>query len=399
MGCWVPQESILEGYKFLTSKLPNTSAEVIQKFLRRMNKIWLRREKRRVARVKEKYASTIADLKRQLAMAKPYHGVMAERKIRCLSGQVRSIQEKKLKGRPKLWNEYEEEDNYFDLDGDDQSRQDDDGYGESKSRGRGDGGSTRRRSASAGARRSDHPEQREWNKHYIREDSLSLSRNTVRASSPCSREYCPSRQHTSHKNDDSFNNHHPTTASKTLKQLNSVSTNELLDASLNSLEQINRRVKINGICAHDGTGDGGAYSHLEHPSAEYLEGALWLGRNMLMNSEELVGEIDSYRSTYMREVAQLSKEVGKSNASNSHEMASFTDRFALLAVSGITEAMSIVYHNRQKSRNLLQDAAAIAPGDKEAMRKLLLELPIESMLSQSNNDISKDGQVKGILGS
>jgi hypothetical protein len=310
---------------------------------------------------------------------------MAERKIRCLSGQVRTIQEKKLKGRPKLWNEYEEEDNYFDLD-DDHS-----GFDESKSRGRGDGPSSRRRSASTGARRTDSHEQREWNKHHIHEESLALPRHNTRSTSPCSREYCPSRQTTSFHDEASINSHHGTTASKTLKQLNSVSTKELLGASLNSLEQINRRVKMNGDTSFGGTGGGlDAYSHLEHPSADYLEGALWLGRNMLMNSEELVGEVDNFRSTYMREVAQLSKEVGKSNASNNHAMSSFTDRFALLAVSGITEAMSIVYQNRQKSRNLLQDAAAIAPGDKAAMRKLLLELPIESMLSQTNNNTSME---------
>jgi hypothetical protein len=111
---------------------------------------------------------------------------------------------------------------------------------------------------------------------------------------------------------------------------------------------------------------------------------------MLMSTEELVGEIDDFRSKYMREVSQLSKEVGRSSDSSSHAMSSFTDRFALLAVSGITEAMSIVYQNRQKSRNLLQDAAAIAPGDKAAMRKFLLELPIESMLSQADHNNSME---------
>ena len=262
MGHWVPQESILEGYKFLTSKLPSTSAEVIQKFLRRMNKIWLRREKRRVARVKEKYANTIADLKRQLAMSKPYHGVMAERKIRCLSGQVRTIQEKKLKGRPKLWNEYEEEDNYYDVEGDedpdmDQSR------GESKSReagrvrgrGRGEGAHPQRRSSSAGARRRDSQHQQQWNSHHIHDESLAISRNTAHAVSPCTREYCSSR-HLPARDDTAAHTAHSTTAAKAMQQLNSISTKELLGASLNSLEQINRRVKMNNMCGNESMVEG-----------------------------------------------------------------------------------------------------------------------------------------------
>ena len=71
---------------------------------------------------------------------------------------------------------------------------------------------------------------------------------------------------------------------------------------------------------------------------------MWLGRNMLMSTEELVADIDNFRSQFMREVAQLSKEVGRSRteeSNSSQSFSSFTDRFALLAVSGITEAMSI----------------------------------------------------------
>jgi hypothetical protein len=376
MGHWVPQESILEGYQFLTSRLPSTPAEVIQKFLRRMNKIWLRREKRRVARVKDKYASTIADLKRQLAMSKPYHGVMAERKIRCLSGQVRTIQEKKLKGRPKLWNEYEEEDNCLELD-DDQSQDESKSSQQGRGRGGREEGKGRGRRASSAGRMGG----REWNSHHIHEASLGHPQSqsqgggrerererekgrghqhAARGSSPCTREHCSSRHQVCEEASPSTA--HPTTASRALQQLNSISTKELLGASLNSLENINRQVKINHLCSQDisGGGGGGALqsSHFEYPTRDYLEGALWLGRNMLMSTEELVGEIDNFRSQYMRDVSQLSKEVGRSDVSG-QAMSSFTDRFALLAVSGITEAMSIVYQNRQKSRNLLQVGATL----------------------------------------
>ena len=38
---------------------------------------------------------------------------------------------------------------------------------------------------------------------------------------------------------------------------------------------------------------------------------------------------------------------------------------------------------------LVQDAASIAPGDKAAMRKFLLDLPIESMLQQTDTSVQQ----------
>ena len=347
MEHWVPQESILEGYKFLTSKLPHTSADVIQKFLKRMNRIWLRREKRRVSRVKEKYSNTIANLKRQLSMAKPYHGVMAERKIRCLSGQVRNIQEKKLKGRPKLWNEYEEEDNYFDVGDDPQPI-------EVRGRGRGDASANGRRSSSLGARRGGEPRE-QWNKYHANAETLAKPLKCARAVSPCTREFCASRQ-LPDMDETVAHTVHATTASKALQELDSISTKELLGASLQSLDHIHRRVALNNSVhdpnssLYEGVLDA---SNFDHPNSDYLEGALWLGRNMLMTMEELVGEVDNYRTKYLREVSSLNKEAGKSDATG-HNLSTFADRFALLAVSGVTEAMSIMYQARKKSRNLLE---------------------------------------------
>ncbi|RYH21037.1 hypothetical protein EON65_21660 [archaeon] len=63
---WVPSEAAKLGVQFFTTKLPHVSTNVIMEFLRGMNKIWLRRERRKVKRVKEVMGSTIEDLKRQL---------------------------------------------------------------------------------------------------------------------------------------------------------------------------------------------------------------------------------------------------------------------------------------------------------------------------------------------
>ena len=70
MELWVPANASAQGLKFWSSKLPHTSRTVIMDFLRSMNKVWLRRERRKVRRVKEVYDQSIGDLKRQLAHAK-----------------------------------------------------------------------------------------------------------------------------------------------------------------------------------------------------------------------------------------------------------------------------------------------------------------------------------------
>ncbi len=56
------------------------------------------------------FENKITDLKRQLSNARPYHGVMAERKIRCLNNQVKSIRCKSLHCKPKQWNENDSDD-------------------------------------------------------------------------------------------------------------------------------------------------------------------------------------------------------------------------------------------------------------------------------------------------
>lgn len=98
---WVPSDAAKLGLQFLTAKIPHASPKVIMDFLRSMNKIWLKREMRKVKRIKQILGSTIDDLKRQLAHSKPYKGVIAEKQIRRLSKQIKTERKKKLIGRPR----------------------------------------------------------------------------------------------------------------------------------------------------------------------------------------------------------------------------------------------------------------------------------------------------------
>lgn len=99
---WVPREAAVAGLSFFTARLPNTPHTILHDFLRSMNRVWQRREKRKLNRVKKAYITKIQELQRKLSNAKPYRGVIAEQRIRMLKSQVDREREKHLHGRPLL---------------------------------------------------------------------------------------------------------------------------------------------------------------------------------------------------------------------------------------------------------------------------------------------------------
>jgi len=109
---WVPRKAAHAGLQFLAQKIPHAPPKLITEFLRKINKVWLRREARKTGDLKAFYDGQISDLKRQLANLKPYRGVIAETHIRRLKSQVQSEHNKQLKGRSKKT--LEASDNYFD---------------------------------------------------------------------------------------------------------------------------------------------------------------------------------------------------------------------------------------------------------------------------------------------
>ncbi len=86
---------------FMASKIPHAPPGTIYEFLRNMNKVWLKREKRKIARIRDIYEQKIGDLKRKMDMAKPYKGVMAGQQIKRLKSQVKASTQRMLAGHPK----------------------------------------------------------------------------------------------------------------------------------------------------------------------------------------------------------------------------------------------------------------------------------------------------------
>jgi hypothetical protein len=81
------------------------------------------------------------------------------------------------------------------------------------------------------------------------------------------------------------------------------------------------------------------------PSQEYLKGALWLGRNLVMQIESLVAKIEAFKSQYLREVTAAASDADVKRACH---------RLTLLAASRVGEIAAAGEEEKQKIRNIIQ---------------------------------------------
>lgn len=168
-----------------------------------------------------------------------------------------------------------------------------------------------------------------------------------------------------------------------------VSTEKLLEASLTSLNTMSKRLSKAGAdrLRADSEADNseedlhntriGASRSSEagnsvYPSASYLRGALWLGRNMTLVSEELAEDLEKYRTKYLAEVSEISNDPDFRRACH---------RLTLLAGSGINHCVSAAGKARNTTREILQGAAGLEPGNVNQLHRFLGSLPIESALT------------------
>lgn len=172
-----------------------------------------------------------------------------------------------------------------------------------------------------------------------------------------------------------------------------VSTEKLLEASLTSLNTMSKRLskagadRLRADTEADSDddrrdsgigGNGGAVSRsLDaggsiYPSASYLRGALWLGRNMTLVSEELAEDLEKYRTKYLTEVSEISNDPDFRRACH---------RLTLLAGSGINHCVSAAGKARNTTREILRGTAGLEPGNANQLHRFLGSLPIESALT------------------
>ena len=141
-----------------------------------------------------------------------------------------------------------------------------------------------------------------------------------------------------------------------------VSTEKLLEATLDSLESLGRQMHVTGINSTAMGHDGGdlelsmsrsmahsqqtpMHSAAPYPNDSYLRGAMWLGRNFTILSEELAEEMNDFRTKFMAEVAVAGQDSDTRRCAH---------RLTLLANSGITQAHSMTIRSNSKVREILQ---------------------------------------------
>lgn len=112
------------------------------------------------------------------------------------------------------------------------------------------------------------------------------------------------------------------------------------------------------------------------PSEHYLQGAMWLGRNFVMISEEMSEALEFFRTKVLREISSVTEDRG--------DLVRCVNRLSLIAGSTVTEAVEITSRYKIRAREILRGASSIRAGDHQAMSLFLRNLPIDSILEKSN---------------
>jgi dGTP triphosphohydrolase len=137
-----------------------------------------------------------------------------------------------------------------------------------------------------------------------------------------------------------------------------ISAKKLLEVSMHALESSHRqqvvsspgpagqsmghssRLNVSGLNT-SGVSDS---HHHHHPSEEFLNGALWMGRNLTMITEDVWEHTDTFRTKHLSEVANAVADTDPHRSKH---------RLNLLATSGINQMLTIVAGGREKTREIL----------------------------------------------
>lgn len=249
---WVPREAAHIGMSFMVAKIPHAPPGLIYEFLRNLSKVWLKRERRKLGRIRDMYEKKLADMKRKLDNAKPYKGIMAGQQIKRLKNQVREKTMQKLSGHPKP------RPDTYDIE----------------------------------------------NEDYLAFEEPDAE---IRHVGPHEKRLCNQVR----KSQDDSNALHPVIR----RSLEDVSAEKLLEASLISLETLGRQRATkknaeNMSLSASGFGEG------PFPNESYLKGALWIGRNLTLVVEELADSLDIYRNKHLIEISAAAQDSDARRASH-----------------------------------------------------------------------------------
>lgn len=304
------------------------------------------------------YEKKLAELKRRVDNSKPYESVVAEKEVRRLQSMMKGERKKKLSSRGKK----AFEDHIDDLDGN---------FFEDL----------------------DHIEWSDIPPHRRRPCMMDSIARSAKYDERASRSL-PSSRGSSRPGSPTKNN------------MQAVSTEKLLEASLLSLEKLGKqKTTMNNSWKEHEMDEFRSYVSLDnkYPNESYLRGAIWLGRNLHVVVEELNDKIDSLRIKYMSEFSAITGDdagAGAGSGSSSGRVGSLSgiglglgsgdaslindsrklNRLQLLITTMLTDVSTEVNRSTIISKDILSKAAQISPGDRETMDSFMRILPIESNL-------------------
>ena len=304
---WAPHELVQHGLKFVETNTPHISKSVIMDFITTMNRIWMRREKRKITRINERFRKQIAEMQRQSENSKPYREVIAEATMKRLQSEVRSKRSRVLTGRPKKYHELSrEERDYFDVS---------DEFGD-----------------------LDKPTDAHLDNRKI-----------------CQ---LPPKGSKSHIKDLSANK----LLVASLESLESLNKQHAMSRRARSAGSPRaskgwsprKSTSVFGLDSAD------EYAE-EQPSEEYLRGALWLGRNFVAIVEELATQIEQQRLKCLRDINSAIQDSDKIRACN---------RLSLITNSIVTEYTALIQKTSYRSREILQVSVLCVTSERASLCQL-----------------------------
>ena len=132
-----------------------------------------------------------------------------------------------------------------------------------------------------------------------------------------------------------------TSSGKKLK-ISDTSMDHLLNASLNSLENLGRHLESKRA---DETVTGGYKASGSYPTVDFLNGALWLGRNLSMAAEDAVESVDSFKTKFLRDIGDAMQDPDPERS---------VKRLHLLGGTGMAEVSSVVHRASTRIRDMLK---------------------------------------------
>lgn len=144
--------------------------------------------------------------------------------------------------------------------------------------------------------------------------------------------------------------------------MTAVSQEKLLVASLNSLESLGQKLKntsMNSLNYSSAAwsspeddlggprrgGKGASPQQALFPGVSYLRGALWIARNWSLISEELAGEMESFKCKQLEEI---------STARSDDNLRRCAQRLTLLAGAAVTEVVTIANKFKLKTDRIVE---------------------------------------------